>query len=331
MKYAVVIFSFNRPLILKECLEKLSTQNNIEKFDVYLYQDNCFNPYSKKYYCKKNKIIENIIIFNKLFPKGIVNLKKQNVGVGLNHFTGYEDIFIKHGYNKGIFLDDDIVLENQFCLDTLLVMDDMTQNNPSVMGSELYPTPFKYISDKHKILLLDTFKYHIPYQGFCCSKEKFNKIYNFYKNQVNELFKGIDYKERWRTLDIKLGITFENKIKNFYQKEGMGINTYYSQDWVRDTCFRHFKMNKKAILNINLIKNIGNIGVHSDEECYYLEGFGDVNIYTKKINLDNNIIDINDENLLISNNPPRNTFSFTYKDQNIKNYLVKKHNYRFKI
>ena len=40
MKSAIVIFSFSRPEILKQLLNKLSQQNNVDNFDIYLYQDN---------------------------------------------------------------------------------------------------------------------------------------------------------------------------------------------------------------------------------------------------------------------------------------------------
>ena len=48
MKSAIVIFSFNRPEILKKLLNKLVQQNNISNFDIYLYQDNNYNNCSKK-------------------------------------------------------------------------------------------------------------------------------------------------------------------------------------------------------------------------------------------------------------------------------------------
>lgn len=328
MKSAIVIFSFNRPEILKQLLNKLSQQNNVDNFDIYLYQDNNYNNFSKKEYCSKSIINENIKYFQEIIPTGKVVLQSSNIGVGLNHFIGYEDMFIKHKYDNCIFLDDDVILDNLNCLNTLILMNNMTQSNKDVMGSELYTIPFIYKATKNKVLLMDTFKYHIDFKGFCCSKIKFNLIYNFYKDKVNAFFKGIDYKERWKVRDKVEKISYENKIKNFFLTENNSKNKFYSQDWVRDTCFRHFGMNRKAILNANIAKNIGDIGVHSDKKLFILEGFDNIRTYEGEINIDGAIY-INDSSILINNNPSFEKFSLTYKSEETKLFLMKKYRYRF--
>lgn len=328
MKSAIVIFSFNRPEILKRLLNKLVQQNNISNFDIYLYQDNNYNNYSKKEYCSKNIINENIKYFQEMIPSGKVMLQHSNIGVGLNHFKGYEDMFIKYKYDESIFLDDDVILDNINCLNSLILMNNMIQNNKDVMGSELYTIPFIYKSEKNKVLLMDTFKYHIDFKGFCCSKTKFNLIYDFYKIQVNAFFKGIDYKERWKIRDKIEKITYENKIKNFFLKEGNSKNKFYSQDWVRDTCFRHFGMSRKAILNVNIAKNIGDIGVHSDKKLFILEGFDNIKTFEGCIDIDEQIY-INENSILINNNPDNNKFSLTYKTEATKLFLMNKYGYRF--
>ena len=192
----------------------------------------------------------------------------------------------------------------------------------------LYTIPFLYKSECHKILLLDTFKYHIDFKGFCCSNFKFKKIYDFYKNKVNEFFIGIDYKDRWKTYDSKSKITFEKKIKNFFQKEKNSKNTFYSQDWVRDTCFRKFGMNQKAILSLNIAKNIGDEGVHSNKKLFELEGFDVINNYNGLIDI-KDIVQIEQKKIVINNNPCNNIFSLTYKNENTKNFLIKKYSNRF--
>ena len=67
-------------------------------------------------------------------------------------------------------------------------------------------------------------------------------------------------------------------------------------------------MNKKAIINVNLAKNIGNHGVHQNDKEYNLQGFNDYKPYDGNINIDE-IIDIDDKDILINNNPPENKFS----------------------
>lgn len=326
MKNAIVIFSFNRPDILLKSLNSIRIQNNISKYDIFLYQDNYFNEFSKKSYCEASLIEKSIDVFKSIFPEGKVVLQNKNVGVGLNHFNGYEDIFIKHKYDIGIFFDDDVILGNDQCIDTLIEMNKMTKDNSNVMGSELYTIPFKYNAND-KILLLDTFKYHVDYKGFCCSLTNFIKIYEFYKKNVESFFSGIDYRDRWWVRD-RTGITYQNKIKKFFEKEGKANNKFYSQDWVRDTCFRHFGMSKKAIFCANISKNIGEEGVHSNSKEFLLEGFDNISLYDGKIVL-NDIINIEQDGIIISNNPAKNQFALAYKNEANRLYLNKKYGFRF--
>ena len=328
MKKAIVIFSFNRPNILKKCLESLNQQNNIGEFDIYLYQDNSYNPISKFKKCKDEDIKKNISIFEKIFPDSNVVLQPHNKGVALNHFQGYEDIFIKHKYDYGVFLDDDVVIYNKSSLKVLIEMNHKTNDNNNIMGSELYTIPFKYLCSNNKVLLLDTYKYHVDYKGFCCSINKFKIIYEFYKKTVNNLFIGVDYTKREFTKDKRTNKTFLENIADFFEIENNTKNKFYSQDWVRDTCFRHFGMTKKAILNVNLAKNIGNHGVHQLDKLYKLQGLGDFEPYTGNINIDE-IKDINDNEILIDNVPPENRFSFIYKKEETKKYLQEDYCHRF--
>ena len=328
MKKAVVIFSFDRPNILKKCLENLKKQNNIIEFDIFLYQDNYYNPYTESNKCEKSKIDLSIETFNEIFPSSKVILQECNKGVALNHFNGYEDIFIKNKYDYGIFLDDDVVLYNPNSLNLLIKMNSKTTENNCVMGSELYTIPFKYKCNNNKILLLDTYKYHVDYKGFCCSINKFNKIYEFYKNNVKKLFEGVDYTKRFYTIDTKTKKTYMQNIIDFFRLENNSKNKFYSQDWVRDTCFRHFGMSKKAILNVNIAQNIGDIGVHQKEETYKLQGLGDFEPYSGNVEIDE-IVDINEDKLMINNNPPDNKFSLIYKREETKKYLQKDFGHRF--
>ena len=327
MNFSIVIFSFNRPNILKQCLESINNQININEYDIFLYQDNFKNKFSNINYSTPTIINSCINIFNNIFPNGNVSLSDKNIGVGLNHFRGYEDMFIKKKYKYSIFIDDDVVFLNKNAINTLLKMCIDTEKYTDVMGSDFLTTPFTYLSQNNKILLMDTYKYHIDFKSFCCSQYKFNLIYNLYKNKVNQFFNNVDYKLRWKKKDDK-GITCENKIKKFFLENNKNI-TYYSQDWVRDVCFRHFNMNKKAILNINISKNIGINGVHSNNNTYTLEGFNNIKYIDKCIYIEE-IININQNELKIHNNPKENTFSFTFGNNQNKQYLVNKLKNRFK-
>lgn len=328
MKKAIVIFSFNRPDILEKCLESIKGQNNIDEYDIYLYQDNSYNPNSKLKKCEDEDIEKNISIFKEIFPDSNVVLQPHNKGVALNHFQGYEDIFIKHKYDYGIFFDDDVLIYNKDSLNILIEINSKTDNIKNIMGSELYTIPFKYKTNNNKILLLDTYKYHVDYKGFCCSINKFKIIYEFYKENVEKLFIGVDYTKRYNTKDPKTNRTYMQNIIHFFKEEKNTKNTFYSQDWVRDTCFRHFGMTKKAILNTNLAKNIGNEGVHQLDKLYKLQGLGDFTPYSGKINIDD-IVDINDKDILIDNEPPNNKFSFIYKTNQTKKYLQDEYCHRF--
>lgn len=305
---AVVIFSFTRPDYLKRVIASLKKQDNINKYKIYLYQDNVYNKISHYTYGNESVINECVSIFKKEFPTGVVHKARENLGIALNHYHAYKDVFTKYNHEYCVFFDDDVDLQNKNGLQSLFKLCEMTNGDDSVMGADVYPTPFVYKTSDDKILglKLDTAKYHVSYQAFCCYRNKFIKIYNTYSKVIHNLFENQDYQRR------NYGL-----IKQFFISENCD-HTFYSQDWVRDCIFRKFGMNKKVIVNKLIAKNIGKGGVHTDDKIYQMLGFGNAECYTKDIE----IYDIlNIDSLLISNKIIEKTFCLTFTDDMNKNFL----------
>lgn len=242
---AVVIFSFDRPGILRQCLTSLGIPDNV---DIHLLQDGAINPHSRKLKTDPVKIHECVETFKELVPGGTVHNSPINLGVGLNHLRAYEYIFEEKKYDMCTFFDDDTLCSN---VDALFKICDRTRSIPDVMGADALPIPYKYPSDEEKVMLCDTWKYHIAYLAFTCCREKYMSISDLYKKKIHEFCDGVDYTMR----DYR-------RIQKYLNHE------FGSQDWVRDRCFREFGMTKKAITSRPMTRNIGEHGVHMRPDSY---------------------------------------------------------------
>jgi len=241
MKRAIVIFSFNRPGVLKQCVSDIIVP---EGCDVHLFQDGMINPHSRSIKC--NPAIANQCrdVFSDKFPEGALHISPINLGVALNHLRAYEYIFEEKKYDQCVFFDDDTVLVN---VQALFTMCDKTRDTPDVMGADAFPEPYAYesVDGKEKVLLCDTRKYHIDFKAFACCRDKYMKVSDLYKGKINELCGSVDYTQR----NVA-------KIQEYLGHE------FGSQDWIRDRCFREFGMTKKAITSKSMSRNVGENGVH---------------------------------------------------------------------
>ena len=101
---SVVIFSYNRPNLLKKLVTSL--KKNLESKDtkIYLFQDNYKNITDKNKVNECKKYIKKI----KGFKKVKLFLRKKNYGFYDNFVLGLKYFFNQE--KKGIILEDDLVV-----------------------------------------------------------------------------------------------------------------------------------------------------------------------------------------------------------------------------
>lgn len=247
MSRAIVIFSFNRPDVLKQCVSNIDVP---EGCDVHLFQDGMINPHSRSIKC--NPAISNQCrdVFVARFPEGALHVSPINLGVALNHLRAYEYIFEEKKYDQCVFFDDDTVLTN---VQTLFTMCERTRDILDVMGADAFPEPYTYESNdgEEKVLLCDTRKHHIDFKAFACCRDKYMQISDLYKEKINEFCGGVDYTQR-----------------NFALIQKYLGHEFGSQDWIRDHCFREHGMTKKAITSKTMSRNVGENGVHMNPAAF---------------------------------------------------------------
>ena len=254
MKHAIVIFSFNRPDTLLQCLADMKVPTDC---DVHLFQDGAINPHSRTIKCNPAIANQCVDVFKSKFPDGVSHVAPINLGVALNHLRAYKYIFEEKKYDQCAFFDDDTVLTN---VGAFFAMCERTKDIPDVMGADALPSPYTYESadGKDKVLLCDTRTHHIDFKAFACCRDKYLQISKLYTEKITELCGGVDYTQR----DV-------SKIQEYIGHESG------SQDWVRDKCFRDCGMTKKAITSKTMSRNVGETGVHMNPEAFKQMKFGE--------------------------------------------------------
>lgn len=123
------IFSFNRPHYLGQVIQGIK-KNNLEGWDVVLWQDGANNPFSKKSHAGQEKIEACVECFALAFPNGIIagGYAQGNVnwGTGLTYMRAKEHTFSQ--YELALFIEDDLVPNHQY-LDLLLKI----MNRPKII------------------------------------------------------------------------------------------------------------------------------------------------------------------------------------------------------
>ena len=243
---AIVIFSFDRPAILRQCIQDLDVPDDC---DIHLFQDGAINPYSRKIKCRPPLVNKCVDGFMARFPMGMSHVAPANLGVAMNHLRAYKYIFEEKKYDQCVFFDYDITPTN---VGALFTMCDRTRDIPDVMGADAVLNPYTYTYEAggdDKVLLCDTSKYHIDFTTFACCRDKYLTISKMYTEKITEFCGGVDYTQR----DVA-------KITEYLGHE------FGSQAWIRDRCFRDCGMTKKAIISKTMSRNGGDGDIVDDAE-----------------------------------------------------------------
>jgi hypothetical protein len=107
--------SYNRPDYLKKTLLSLvGQQGSSIDGPIYLFQDNCYNNYSKKYHCEEILIKECVSVFEAIFPNGQVLLSDYNIGVCENFLRAEQFLFGNLNAPVAYFFEDDLILSPNY-------------------------------------------------------------------------------------------------------------------------------------------------------------------------------------------------------------------------
>jgi hypothetical protein len=124
-KTPIGILAFNRSDYLELTLKSLAGQAGgaLDGREVHLFQDGVLNPISGKRYAADATRDENVALFSKIFPKGVVHAQADNLGIA-RHFDFIERYFFEtRDFAAAMFFEDDLLLHPDYLniMDRLLL------------------------------------------------------------------------------------------------------------------------------------------------------------------------------------------------------------------
>ena len=187
------IFSFNRPKYLVQVLAGLK-KNNLEGWDVILWQDGARNKFSNRAKALDEDIEACVFAFGMAFPKSVIaggHAHGENWGTGLTYRNAKEHTF--NQYELALFIEDDLVPSPQY-LDILLKIHSQVKDNPRVAQVSAYG-PDRLLTDKEQEIGAFSFEPCKPNWGYLLSKEQWLRRKDHLTGYW-DLIKDCDYKER---------------------------------------------------------------------------------------------------------------------------------------
>lgn len=164
------VFSFNRPKYLVQVLAGLK-QNNLEGWDIVLWQDGVKNKFSNKVKAAPDHIEACVEIFGLSFPTGVIaggHAHKENWGIDITYMNAKEHTF--NQYELALFIEDDLVPSSQY-LDILLKIHSQVKDNPKIAQISAYG-PDRLVTDKEQEIGVYSFEPAKPQWGYLLSKEQ---------------------------------------------------------------------------------------------------------------------------------------------------------------
>jgi hypothetical protein len=262
---AAAIFSFNRPLYLKEVLNSLASNTNLDGIDFYLFQDGAINEFSGRTAAAQADIEACLKLWEETpLPNKQVVQSPANRGVGIAQFEAKGLIFNTLCYDRMLFFEDDLVV-NRYYLRTLAVMLDQFENQPgvgAVMANGSVPRQF---SDEEKKLFLNHIRSgNDQLWGWATWRSRWERIKPDFLDYYR-FIKDIDYRKRP-----------DQRIFDFYRSKGFNIRASS-----QDAAF-YYALIKNEMFSINTMlhraKYIGASGEHMNPHKYERFGFGNTEV-----------------------------------------------------
>lgn len=246
MKWGVGIISFDRPIYLNKLLKSMAL-NDLEGWDVHLFQDGEVNKFSGRQTTVKGMTEKCIKIYQKS-GLGTVHRRGVNVGNAINQFEAIE--FMADNYDKFLIIEDDVII-SKYYFKLLKLLDKYIEDN--VFSGNL---GFKRLCDRSNII------YNL--NRLVKSNDKVGSSVHWWaelytsKNWHKVRKDFLTYYEFVKNVDYKLRPSKE--ITEFFHSQGFTISQT-SQDAGRD-----FALYKNNMIRLTTVVNrgiyIGEYGMH---------------------------------------------------------------------
>ena len=190
MKLAVAIMSFNRPPYFERVLQSINQQTD-KDVDFYSFQDGAINKYSWRRCANYSDITKCIELYNFYIPKGKQYISKTNLGIAESFNKAEEILFIEKGYDRVLFLEDDLVLSPWYISIIKKMLDAYSETEVGMVCAY----------GDHNITLEAQFKYPNMVKpidhlwGYATWKDKWEERKPYY-DEWFEFTKGKDYMMR---------------------------------------------------------------------------------------------------------------------------------------
>jgi uncharacterized HAD superfamily protein/hypoxanthine phosphoribosyltransferase len=262
------IMSFDRPDYFEKVLQSLVLQTGGELGSrrIYLFQDGARNPFSGNTYASQDKINNNIGLFKRYLPHGVVLDSQNNLGVALNYDRAERLFFEERGDDAAIFLEDDLIL-SPFYIEVLDRLVEIARNDPrigyvSAVGNHMLSLDEQRRRRHELATLQQTWGFALTRRQWIANQP--------YLEKYLKLVRGIDYRKRSH-LDIF----------DLYTSWGAS-RSLSSQDRTK-----YIASTLNANLWISTVpsfgKYIGAIGLHCNEEMYAAGRFGETNLFPEPL------------------------------------------------
>ncbi len=252
MSSPIAVMSFNRPQLLEKVLESLNGQTQkVDPSSVHLFQDGA--PAGSDNTLQE----ECVAVFKTIFPSGTVHYSEKNLGVALN-FERAETLFfdtLKSDY--AFFFEDDLVL-NEHYIDTLSQMVRYALDDERIAYVSAYGNYKAPLADQ-ETRSGDTIPMGHKW-GFALTRRQWLR-----QKPIIDKYLDIVRQRPYAARDHATIQKYFNSLG--YSSPGT------SQDAAKDVAslvLGTVKLNTFACFG----KNIGAVGLHSNQEFYEKEGFG---------------------------------------------------------
>ena len=260
-RFPIAILSFDRPRYLREVL--LSLRPQVDRRDrIVLFQDGAWNTYSGQPRARPDNIAACILLFQRILPWGIVAASDRNLGVAENYERAEQELFGRMEAPCALFLEDDLVLSPNFLTVTRMLLD-LAQREPRIAYVSAYGN-FWAPPSEQKSRARELMHMHENW-GFAMTREAWLAERPF-RREYLRLVQGTDYMRR-----------HEGAIIRSYESRGWKT-TVTSQDAAR--WIASLELGKVRLTTFPChARNIGRIGVHSNEAFYDAAKFASAAFY----------------------------------------------------
>ncbi|WP_296175478.1 class I SAM-dependent methyltransferase [uncultured Brevundimonas sp.] len=252
----IAVMSFNRPTLLRQVLTSLATQSvPVDPTSVYLFQDGPQRGDDSK------KHIECVDVFNEIFPRGNAIVSQENLGVALNFDRAERFFFEDLKSTYAIFFEDDLLLSNHYikAIEQMVAfaIEDERIAYVSAYGDH------RASSEEQSNRIGDIIPMGHKW-GFALTRRQWLRQMPIIDGYL-EIVRQRPYASR-----------DHDRIKEYFSKIGY-TSPGTSQDAAKDVAslaLGTVKLNTFACFG----KNIGAVGLHSNQEFYDKQGFAQTKI-----------------------------------------------------